>query len=258
MKSVALITGASSGIGMAFARVLAGYGHDLCLVARDLNKLKALKVSLQGQYHVDVDTFAIDLTNQESVDSLYGKIEEAGIMVEILINNAGMGHWGFFADSDWDKQERMIQLNTMALTHLTRLCLPQMISRHEGKILNVASTAAFQPGPLMSVYYATKAYVLSFSQALANELKDRGITVTCLCPGPTDTDFQDKAFIKEIFLSRWRLHDPFDVAAYGYRAMMAGQLVAVHGGLNKLMAVSTRFLPQQMTVSAVRLMQEEI
>ncbi|MDE2028625.1 MAG: SDR family NAD(P)-dependent oxidoreductase, partial [Candidatus Omnitrophica bacterium] len=215
------------------------------------------KISLQEQYQATVHVFAADLTDKDDIDSLYKNIEERDIQVEILINNAGMGAWGFFDQSAWDKQERMIRLNIMALTYLTRLFLPSMISRHEGRILNVASTAAFQPGPLMAVYYATKAYVLSFSQALANELKDKGIRVTCLCPGPTDTDFQDRALIKDILLSRLGLQDPFAVAAYGYKAMMAGRPIAVHGNLNKLMAISTRFLPAPMTVSAVRRMMQE-
>jgi len=259
MNSVALITGASSGIGLAFAQVMAQQGHDLVLTARNQQKLDEIKIYLEEHYNVKVYVIVADLTKSEEVSKLYGQIKDQGLDIEILVNNAGIGDWGLFEDCHWPKQERMIQLNILALIHLTKLVLPEMIHRRQGKILNVASTAAFQPGPLMSVYYATKAYVLSFSQALANEVKDKGISVTCLCPGPTATNFQRKASIDDIRLTHHRkLPNPYDVAQFGYKVLEAGKTVAVYGVLNKFLVLVSKFLPRAIVVPAVRLMQEDL
>ena len=174
-----------------------------------------------------------------------------------MVNNAGFGHFGLFAESNWEKQHQMIELNITALTQLTHLFLPQLIQQ-KGKILNVASTAAFQPGPTMAVYYATKAFVLHFSEALSNELKPTGVTVTALCPGATESGFQKAAEMEESKLVKGRkLPSSADVAIYGYKAFMNGKVVAIHGWLNYLMAQSIRFTPRSLVLKVVRFIQDK-
>lgn len=178
-----------------------------------------------------------------------------GLEINFLINNAGFGDFGFFSDTDWRKQEKMINLNITALTHLTRLFIPEMIRRGEGKILNVASTAAFQPGPTMSVYFATKAYVLSFSQAINNELREHGITVTALCPGSTESDFHMIALGDPGLVKERKMDSAIDVAEFGYRSMIKGKPVAIYGFKNALMANAVRFFPREFIVSMARRIQ---
>src|SRR5450759_4294399 len=189
MNRTALITGSSSGIGLELARIHAENGGNLVLVARSKNKLDELKEELENKYNVQVYTIGKDLSLPDSARDVYAELGQQNISVDYLINNAGFGDFGFFAESDWNKQEKMINLNITALAHLTRLFLPDMIKRGDGKILNLASTASFQPGPAMSVYFATKAFVLSFSEAVNNEVRDKGVTVTALCPGSTESGF---------------------------------------------------------------------
>ncbi|MGE0616558.1 MAG: SDR family NAD(P)-dependent oxidoreductase [Bacteriovoracia bacterium] len=256
-KSWALITGASSGIGWELAGILAKDGHSLVLVARSEGKLKELAGDLAARYGVGVDVLARDLAKPDMAAQVMADLDQKGIALDILVNNAGFGEFGEFKDTPWEREAEMIQLNITALTQLTKLCLPGMLKRKQGRIMNVASTAAFQPGPLMSVYYATKAYVLHFSEAIANELKGTGVTVTTLCPGPTISGFQAAANLTQSKLVKGRrLPSSADVAKYGYAAMMRGQGVAIHGAPNKFIQFAVRFMPRRLTTEAVRKYQE--
>lgn len=258
MKNVALITGASSGIGMELARIHAAKGGDLVLVARSTDKLNSLKSELEKQYQVEVSTMTKDLAKREAPGEIYEELLQQEIQVEILINNAGFGDYGFFHETQWEKEEQMIDLNMKSLTHLTKLFLPDMVKRRSGRIMNVASTAAFQPGPLMAIYYATKHYVLAFSEAIANEVKDYGVTLTALCPGPTESGFQSAAAMEDSKLvNSIKMPSSADVAHYGYRAMMRGKTVAIHGKANSMMAKTVGFLPRNMVTGFVRKLQEK-
>jgi hypothetical protein len=251
----ALITGASSGIGLEFAKVFAQNGYDLVLVARSTDKLQKLASELKN---VKTQIISKDLSLPTSPKEVYDELEAKGILVEVLVNNAGFGDYGFFHETDWSKQAQMIDLNMRALTELTYLFGKKMVARKSGKILQVASSAAFQPGPLMSVYYATKHYVLAFSEGIANEWKDFGVTVTILCPGPTESGFQAGAAMEESKLVKGKkMPTSADVAKYGYKALMRGTVVAVHGMVNWLLAMSVRFVPRGMVTNMVRGMQEK-
>jgi len=185
------------------------------------------------------------------------KIKQKNINIEYLINNAGFGDYGFFTDTDWKKEEEMIDLNIKTLTFMTKLFLKDMTEKGRGKIMNVASVAGFLPGPLMSVYYATKAYVLSFSRAINNELKDRGITVTALCPGPTESNFQEiSGMSKTRIVQKFKMPSSAVVAEYGYKSMQKGKSVAVQGFLNKMTVFIVRFIPGNAVVSMTRKLQE--
>src|SRR5579859_3419848 len=221
----ALITGASFGIGAEFARIFAREGYSLVLVARSADKLRQLASELEKAHRTRSLILAVDLTEPGAPAYVLDQTTRAGTQVDVLVNNAGFGQYGLFADSELEECLRQIQLNVTTLTHLTRLYLPEMIERKSGRILNVASTAAFQPGPLMAVYFATKAYVLSFSEALANELAGTGITVTCLCPGATATEFHKRAKATGQRLLKFGSMDAHTVAEDGYRALMAGKPV---------------------------------
>ena len=189
MRPTALITGASSGIGEALAHLFANADYNLVLVARSQDKLSDLASQLKDQHSIDCHVIPTDLSTFDGPQKLFDECQKKGLTIDCLVNNAGMGGMGAIAEQNVETIESMVFVNIRALTKLSRLFLPTMIERGKGEVLNVASTAAFQPGPFMSVYYATKAYVLSFSEALANEVKTQGIRVTCLCPGPTETDF---------------------------------------------------------------------
>ena len=254
----ALVTGASGGIGFELAEILAREGKDLVLVARSHDKLVKIAADLHKKFKVAVEVIACDLSAAGSCAGVYEQVKQKKLHVDILVNNAGFGDWGYFVHSDPSKQEAMIQLNIAALTQLTRLFLPEMVKRRKGRIMNVASTAAFQPGPLMAVYFATKAYVLSFSCALAYEVKDKGVTVTCLCPGPTASGFQAAANTADLRLNEGvGMASSKDVAEYGYRAMIAGQRVAVYGILNKISTLSVRFIPQAFLLKIVAFIQSK-
>ena len=251
-----LITGASSGIGLALAEVFAREGHHLILVARSEDKLRALQARLCQQHAIRVVVFSFDLTQTAAVPALFEGIQQQGLAVDVLVNNAGYGDYGEFASSDWAKLHGAISLNIVALTHLSRLFLPAMLERGSGKILNVASTAAFQPGPMMAVYFATKAYVLSFSEAIAAETEGTGVTVTALCPGPTQSNFAAVANMDEIAaidqISSDRFPTAAAVAEYGYAALQKGQVVAVHNLVNKLLAFSVRLTPRRVLRRGVK------
>ncbi|MDP6040403.1 MAG: SDR family oxidoreductase, partial [Candidatus Latescibacteria bacterium] len=191
--AMALITGASSGIGLELARVFAADGIDVILSARSENKLNMLAKEVQDAHGVKAEVIVADLSVQGEAQKLYDQVKENGCEVDYLVNNAGFGVYGVFAETDWTAEANMLNVNIVALTHLTKLFLPDLIAKRKGRILNVASTASFQPGPMMSVYFASKAFVLSFSDAIANELRGTGVTVTALCPGATETGFKSTA-----------------------------------------------------------------
>ena len=239
MKSVALITGASAGLGVEFARQLSSRGHRLVLAARRKERLDELAEGLGNARAV-----AIDLSKKDAAAKLLADIQAAGEQVEILVNNAGFGLIGQFAKLDAKRQRQMIDLNVGTLTDLTRAVAAQMIKRKSGAILNVASTAAFQPGPKMAVYFATKAFVLSLSEALHEELKPHGVSVSCLCPGPTRTEFGEVAgFGGNGLFDRVAMTAP-DVVAAGLRGLDKNHAVIVPGWMNKVTAASTRFAPR--------------
>ena len=256
-KPVALITGASSGIGLELARLCARGGHDVILVARNAPKLEELAKYLGGMYNVRTEVIVADLEDPEAPQAILEEVERRGLGVDVLINNAGFGDWGLFGRAGLEKQLAMVQVNIVALMILTRLVLPRMVSQRKGRILNVASTAAFQPGPLMATYYASKAFVLSFSQALSNEFKGTGITVTALCPGPTSTKFFEVANLPQNIPMTGPFMMPVEpVAEAGYHGMMRGSTVVVPGFLNKLLVFSGRLVPRSIPTAIARRIQE--
>jgi short-subunit dehydrogenase len=256
-RPVALITGASGGIGLELARLCAKGGHDLILVARRQAKLEEIAKYLSGMYQVRVDLVVADLADPEAPEAIMQEVAQRGLGVDVLVNNAGFGQWGLFGRADLGRQLAMIQVNVIALTTLTRLVLPRMVTQRRGRILNVASTAGFAPGPLMAVYYATKAYVISFSEAIANELKGTGITVTALCPGPTRTSFAEVAGAQDSNLfQNPNVLDPAPVAEAGYRAMMRGKAIVIPGLANKLLIQSLRIGPRWLVRTITRWFQE--
>jgi short-subunit dehydrogenase len=252
----ALITGASSGIGLELAHLFARDGYRLVLVARGRGALRELGDDLQTRYHIPVRISPKDLAHPASPGELLSELQEAGIVLDVLVNNAGFGVGGAFLNTDWNSEAELMQVNMVALTHLTKLFLPQIRAR-EGRVLNVASTAAFQPGPFMAVYYASKAYVLHFTEALAEELSGSRVTVTCLCPGPVRTNFQKRAHVGETRL----VHSPLlvdvrDVARIGYEGMKQGKRVVIPGWKNRLGVELLRLSPRTMVTRVVRRIQE--
>jgi uncharacterized protein len=235
-KLTALVTGASSGIGTELAREHAKRGGDLVLVARRRDRLEALQRELEAAHGVRVSIFDRDLALPDAAESLVRELEDAGLRIDVLINNAGFGGHGKFHQRDWADDKQMIQLNIMTLAALTRLLLPAMIARRSGHVLNVASVAGFLPGPLQATYYATKAFVLTLSEALSNELKGAGVTVTVLCPGATQTEFESRANLGGTRLFVAGVAPASAVAACGYAAMLKGKSLAIPGLSNKFMA----------------------
>lgn len=256
--ATALITGASNGIGLELAKIHARKGDHLVLVARSKTRLDELKAELEKTYGVHVYTIGKDLSEPNSAAEVYEETRAQNITVDYLINNAGFGDFGMFVSTDRDKEHRMIQLNNDTLVYMTKLYLKDMVARRSGRVMNVASTAAFQSGPTMAVYYATKAFVLSFSEAIDNEVREFGVTVTTLCPGATESGFQQAAAMEESALVKGKkLPTAQDVAEYGYRAMMQGKTVAIHGFMNALLANSVRFMPRAWVVKVTRKMQDK-
>jgi short-subunit dehydrogenase len=251
-SQTALITGASGGIGYELAKLFARDHHDLVLVARSADKLASVASELQT-HGVTVKTIALDLAAQPAPRFLFDQLQREGVAVDILINNAGFGVFGEFARMPEEAILGQLDLNIRALTELTRLFLPTMVARRSGRIMNVASTAAFQPGPLMAVYYASKAYVLSFSEAIANELRDSGVTVTCFCPGATHTGFAKRAGTeKSRLFQQVGAMNAEKVALDGYRALMEGRPLAISGMHNWIVAQSTRFAPRKLVTAISR------
>jgi short-subunit dehydrogenase len=257
MKKTALITGASSGIGLELARLFARDNYDLVLVARSEAKLRDLGDQLAKQHGTKTTVIPVDLSKADAAQTVVDALRAQSIDIEVLVNNAGLGRVGPFAETELAPELEMIQVNIVALVQLTKLLLPAMVARKSGAVLNVASTAAFQPGPLMSVYYASKAFVLSFSEAIADELRNSGVTVTALCPGPTETGFAAAADMESTRL--FTMTKPMSsaaVARVGYDAMKSGRRVVIAGLRNMLLAQSIRVTPRRMVTTIVRRLQE--
>jgi short-subunit dehydrogenase len=240
----ALVTGGSTGIGAALAEVFAEHGHHLILVARNREKLETRARDIKARFGVDVVCLPEDLSDPQGPGRLYRTVIDRSLDVHYLVNNAGIGLYGKFATTDLVRELEMVQLNATSVMELTKRFLPAMIERRSGRVLNVASTAAFVPGPWMSVYYATKAFVLSFSQAIDYELKPYGITVTTLCPGPTQSEFKVRAASQRSRLFEAFVMDAPRVARVGYDGMMKGKSVAIPGLRNKLIPVAARLAPR--------------
>ena len=245
-----LITGASSGIGLELAKIFAREGHDLVLVARRRDRLETLMESILSEHDIQVTLIVEDLSQdgapQRVVDVLCGR------SIDVLVNNAGSGDYGFFVETDVEKTSQMIHLNVLSLTTLTRLLLPSMVARQSGKILNVASVAAFMPGPTSSVYFASKAFVLSFSEALSNELETSGVSVTVLCPGATSTEFDTAAGSDWGEAYRKKIPTAQAVAQFGYKALMAEKRLAIYGWTNRLIVILLRFIPRHFILKSAR------
>jgi short-subunit dehydrogenase len=253
----ALVTGATSGIGLELATLLARDGHDVVLVARTRERLDVVARGLGEEFGIRATVLPSDLALPESPGLIFRELEARAIAVDVLVNDAGFGVHGRFSATPIERDLAMIQVNVAALTELAKLALPGMLERRRGRILNVASTAAFQPGPMMAVYYATKAYVLSFSEALANELSGTGVTVTALCPGPTITEFQKSAGVEETALFTGPLvMDAATVARAGYRGMRRGQRVVIPGVANNVLVQALRVSPRRLATAIVRRIQE--
>jgi uncharacterized protein len=249
----ALITGASGGIGYELAKLFAADHYHLVLVARSTGKLREFADELQKQFGISAKPIALDLSAAPAPQFLFDQMQRESIAVDVLVNNAGYGRFGQFSEVSLADNLGQIQLNVTALTELTKLFLAPMLERGAGKIMNVASTAGFQPGPLMAVYYATKAYVISFSEALANELSGSGVTVTCLCPGATDTGFAGRAGTENTLLMKAvRPMTAKAVARDGYRGLMAGKTLVISGFRNWLLAEATRFGPRKLVTAVSR------
>jgi short-subunit dehydrogenase len=253
MRPTALVTGASAGIGLAIARELALRGFDLVLVARREDKLNELAKQLEKR--VNITVIALDLAEAGAPQQLFDALK--GIKIDLLVNNAGLGAYGFFAETDPAKVGAMLHVNIVALTALTQLFLPGMIERRCGRILNVASVAAYFAGPLMAVYYASKAYVLSFSEALSNEVAGSGVTVTCLNPGPTISEFQEQAGMGELTTGILGYMSSRKVARIGIRATLRGERVCTPGLLNKALVLLTHLVPRGALLALMRLFQQE-
>ncbi len=255
-RGTALVTGASSGIGLELATLLARNRHDLVVVARSRERLEAIARGLTEEFGVSVAILALDLARPETPAAIARELGDRGLAVDILVNNAGFGVFGPFAQTPLTRELEMIEVNVAAPTQLTKLLLPGMLERRRGRILNVASTAAFQPGPLMAVYYATKAYVLSFTEALANELDGSGVTVTALCPGPTITEFQKQAGVAQSRLRSILVMDAPQVARAGYEGMMRGRRLVIPGAGNRFFVEALRVTPRRLVTAIARRIQE--
>jgi uncharacterized protein len=249
--STAIVTGGSSGIGLAFSEELARRGHDLILVARGEGQLREAAARLTERHGVRAEAIALDLATADAADRLIAQLQ--GRVVDVLVNNAGFAQYGLFVETDPQVELQMITLNVITLTRLTKLILPGMVGRRSGRVVNVASTAAFMPGPLMAVYYASKAYVLSFSEALHEELRGTGCTVTAVCPGATRTGFQERASMEDSKLVRGRkLLSADEVARQGIDGAFSGDPLVVPGAMSKLQSLAPRFVPRSLLPRLVR------
>jgi uncharacterized protein len=257
-RRVALITGASSGIGKGLATEFAKDGYDVVLAARSIEKMQALAQRLQTQYKITATVIAADLETNTGATQLHADVKAKGLTICALANNEGFGGFGEFKQSDLQNELAMMQLNMNTVVTLTKLFLPDLLAT-KGKVVNTASTAAFQPGPYMAVYYATKAFVLSFSEAIASELEGTGVTVTAFCPGPTHSEFQDRADMNASALVKGKkLPTSDEVASAGYKAMKQGKRVYIPGIMNWLLAQSPRFTPRNMVTSLVKALSKPV
>jgi short-subunit dehydrogenase len=256
-SKTALITGASSGIGRALAHLFAADGYGLVLAARGVPALETLRGELVARHRVPVRITGVDLSSLDGADRLHADLLRAGDRIDVLVNNAGVGIQGSFVELPLDRQLHMMTLNMTSLTTLTRLLLPPMIERRRGGVLNVGSTAAFQPGPFMAVYYATKAFVVSFSEAIAEELRGTGVSVTCLAPGPTATNFAAEAGATTSRLFRGDTMTAEEVAGIGYEGWKRGESLVIAGARNRLGQLIVRLAPRSYVRRIVRRLNTE-
>jgi len=255
-NKTALVTGAASGLGLELALLLAKDSYNLILIDVDPEKLEHAKTFILNSYSVEITLFIKDLSVANVANDIYDAIK--GISIDVVINNAGFGLFGTFCDTDWERESQMLHLHVLTATHLIKLLLPDMVKRGSGKILNLSSLAAFQPGPMMALYYASKSYLLSFSQAISNELKGTGVTVTALCPGPTKTAFQSVVSHDNVENKiAFNMACPKRVAAYGYKAMQNGRVVAIPGTFNKFLSILPRMLTRNRATIIVRKIQDK-
>lgn len=252
MKKTALITGASSGIGYELSGLFARDGYNLVLVARNKQSLEQRADELEEKFGASAKIISKDLAVPMSPDEIFAELQRESIQIDVLVNNAGFNVYGPFSETDLMKELQMIQVNLVSLTYLTKLFLPGMVKRGYGRILNIGSTGSFVPVPLNAVYCATKAYVLNFSEAIAEELEGTGVTVTALCPGATRTEFSRRAQMEDIKLFQGRVMDARTVAEIGYRALMKGRRVVIAGIDNRLQMFLTRFAPRKMVAKIVK------
>lgn len=257
MSKTALVTGAASGLGFELALLLAKDNYDLVLVDINAEKLEEAKQIISKEFDVEISKVVKDLGKPNASQEIYDEVGH--LPMEILINNAGFGLFGKFYTTNWEKEETMLYVHVMATTQLTKLFLKDMVKRGSGKIMNMSSMAAFQPGPLMTLYYATKGYVLSFSEGIANELKGTGVTVTAVCPGPTKTQFQQTVSenAKSDNKISTNMASAKGVALYGYKAMLKGKTVAIPGTFNKFLSILPRLLPRNVVTAIVRKIQQK-
>ena len=256
-SKTALITGASGGIGYELTKLFAKNSYHLVLVARNEQRLKEIAEDLRKEYGISVRVIVKDLAHAGAPKEIFDTLQRESIHVDVLVNNAGYTVFGEFSKTSLTDELQMIQVNIVALTHLTKLFLPEMLKKKSGKILNLGSTASFQPGPLMAIYYASKSYVLFFSEALSEELRNTGITVTALCPGPTETGFQKRGKMESSRLvAGKKIMDAQSVAEIGYQALMKGKAVVIPGLKNKILAQSIRFSPRSLTPRLVKHLQK--
>ena len=251
-RKTALVTGATSGIGRELSELFAGDGYNLILVARNQVGLEDTAEQLRKNFNVPVMTVAQDLSLPTSPEAIFKLLQENSMHVDILVNNAGFNEYGPFWETDLSQEIRMIQLNITSLTHLTKLLLPGMLERKDGKILNVGSTGSFAPGPYNAVYCATKAYILSFSEAIGEELEGSGVTVTTLCPGVTKTDFARRANMEKVKIFQGQLMEAKKVAQIGYHALFKGRKTVIAGCANIVTILSLRFAPRTMVAKLAK------
>ena len=252
----ALVTGAASGLGYELALLLAKDSYHLILIDIDSSKLEEAKNDILKDYKIEITLMVKDLSLINIAQEIYDDLNNT--IIDVIVNNAGFGLFGTFYDTDWERDAQMLNLHILTTTHLIKLILPGMVKRGSGKILNLSSLAAFQPGPLMTLYYASKAYILSFSEAISNELKGTGVSVTALCPGPTKTSFQ--SMVSEDSTENkiaFNMACPKEVAAYGYKAMQKGKVLAIPGGINKFLSFLPRVLTRNRATKIVRKIQEK-
>jgi len=252
----ALVTGAASGLGFELALLLAKDDYNLILIDIDSVKLEESKSEILESHHIKITALVKDLSLENIANEIYNDISDTSI--DVLINNAGFGLFGTFHNTDWERESQMLHLHVITTTHLVKLILPDMVKRGSGKILNISSLAAFQPGPMMALYYASKSYILSFSQAISNELKGTGVSATALCPGPTKTAFQ-KGVSKDCTENKiaFNMACPKEVATYGYKAMHNRRVVAIPGLFNKFLSILPRMLTRNRTTKIVRQIQDK-
>mgnify|MGYP003587347708 CR=1 FL=1 len=255
MRTV-LITGASSGIGYEFAKIFAKNGDNIVITARRKENLDKIKEEL-SQFNVKIDTVVLDLSQKDGAKNLYNEIKSRGIVVDTLINNAGIGVYGKYIDTDMDKEIQLVDLNVNSLLILTKLFLKDMVANNKGDILNVASIASFLPGPLMSVYYASKAFVLSFSESIRNEVSDTNVNISVLCPGPTSSEFEKSANSEDSALfSKSKVMTPLQVAEIGYKGLQKKKAIIITGGTNRLIVFLNKLTPRSIMAKIVRKLQE--